>query len=473
LAVKNKIVLHMKSRSPKYLSCILLLLLVLGACKKASLQVAEERFIVGTLTIKATPQLSLLLGKDSALVLVMTPDKVSNNKLIWETSDAAVVSVTETGKIKALKLGTATVTVRSTDGGARTASVAVTVIDHIDFMTTINFNTAAVSIFVTETQKVEATVLPANATYKTLKWTSSNTAVATVSEEGIVTGIAKGTATVTATAIDGSGVNRAVPVEVKEVVPVTGVTLQAALTEPIAIGELFPLGYTVTPTGASVQLLKWTSSNPAVATVSASGVVEGKTAGQVTITVTATNNTAITADISVTVDDAKLNDVFATSKGPWILPTALSSGIIDNGKYVVTMAKQSSGKYRGDFQRTGGAIVHAGKYPIIAIKFNRPVVGNVIFDTGIGSFLNGNNKLTTLTGKDGVQVHYADIAAGSFGAGSTKLSTTANTTLSPFQFKIADIVLTDPVVAAGGDKYGVYWVKSFASLAALQAFINK
>jgi uncharacterized protein YjdB len=463
----------MKSLYPKYLSCVLVLLLALGACKKAAQQLAEEKFIVGTLTIKATPQLSLLLGKDSALVLVMTPDKVSNNKLIWETSDATVVSVTETGKIKALKLGTATVTVRSTDGGARTASVAVTVIDHVELITGITFNTAAVSIFATETVTVGATILPANATYKTLKWTSSNTAVATVSEDGVVTGVAKGTATVTATALDGSGINRSVPVEVKEVVPVTGVTLQAALTEPIAIGELFPLGYTVTPTGASVQLLKWTSSNPAVATVSASGVVEGKTAGQVTITVTATNNTAITANISVTVDDAKLNDVFTTSKGVWIVPTAQATGVIDNGKYLVTMAKQTNAKFRGDFQRTGGVTLHAGKYPIIAIKFNRPVVGNVIMDTNLGSFLNGNNKLTTLVGKDGVQVHYADIAAGSFGAGPTKLSTTANTVLTAFQYKVADIVLTDAEVAAGGDKYAVYWVKSFASVTALQDFINK
>lgn len=135
----------------------------------------------------------------------------------------------------------------------------------------------------------------------------------------------------------------------------------------------------------------------------------------------------------------------------------------------------TSGKYRGDFQRKGGATVDAGSYPIIAFKMLRPAGAaggaNVTFDTNLGSFGNGSNKFSTLTASDGTTVYYYNIATGTFGA-STALSTTATTTLTTFQLKVADLVLTSDEVAAGKNIYYVDWVKSFKSLSDLQAYID-
>jgi hypothetical protein len=176
--------------------------------------------------------------------------------------------------------------------------------------------------------------------------------------------------------------------------------------------------------------------------------------------------------VKVTVEEGKINDVFISSSA-WRAATANSVGVIANNRFKVTMA--TGAKYRGDFQRTAGATVHAGNYPIIAFKFNRPLsdAGNIIFDTNNGSYLNGNNKLTMLTAKDGVSVHYADLSTGTFGASALKLSTTASTKLSIFQLKVADFVITPAQLALGGNTYEVYWVKSFKTVAELEAYIAK
>ena len=111
---------------------------------------------------------------------------------------------------------------------------------------------------------------------------------------------------------------------------------------------------------------------------------------------------------------------------------------------------------RADFKHTGGMTVNPTTYPIIAIKFNKPATANITFDTNNGSFKNGANKYTRITGTD---IYYYDISTGTFGAGGLLL--TAETALSIFQFKIADI--TSPETG-----YSVDWIASFASLADLQ-----
>ncbi|HTN19736.1 MAG TPA: DUF4979 domain-containing protein [Pelobium sp.] len=435
-------------------------------------QIATKRILVSQLQIKTTPELPLLVGKDSLLNFTASPDAPTNGELIWKSDNEAVATVTQDGKISAVSVGTAVVSVSSTDGGARSASVTVKVIDHIDFISDITLGVSSHEIFEGETLTVTPTITPANATYKTLKWTSSNPAIAKVSENGVVTGISKGNVVITASATDGSGKSKSANITVKEVIPVTDISITTVASETLAIGETFPVSYNLVPSNATVQSLIWTSNNAAVATVSDAGVVTGIADGQATISVTAKNNSSIKSSITVVVEAGKINDTFNGTSTVWKTATSGSSFVLANGLFNATMAVQSAGppiKYRGDFQRTGGAILHAGKYPIIAFKFNRPNgTGNVIFDTNNGSYLNGNNKLTTITGKDGIQVHYADLSTGTFGGSAVKLSTTTATTLTTFQLKIADFVL-----ATGDNHYEVYWVKSFKSLTELEAYINK
>ena len=165
-----------------------------------------------------------------------------------------------------------------------------------------------------------------------------------------------------------------------------------------------------------------------------------------------------------------INDDFSTGNTfNWIPATSGSTGQIQNGKYVVNFAPVSGGKYRADFRKNGGVTFHAGTYPIIAIKITKPPRCNYFFDTNLGSYNSTNNNGTKIVTDTG-NVYYWDLSTGKLG--STTLSTTQATTLSSFQIKIADIVLTQEEIAANKTNYEVSWVKSFASVDALRSYLN-
>jgi hypothetical protein len=165
-----------------------------------------------------------------------------------------------------------------------------------------------------------------------------------------------------------------------------------------------------------------------------------------------------------------LNDDFSTgSTHNWTAATSGSSGQLVNGQWRITPALQSSGKYRGDLLKTGGAVLHAGNYPIVAVKFNKPPRCNFFFDTNLGPYNGTNNNATKIAAATG-NVYYWDLSTGRLG--TTVLPTTSATTLSMFQFKIADIVYTQAELAAGDIQYELDWVKTFASVAELRAYLG-
>ena len=140
-------------------------------------------------------------------------------------------------------------------------------------------------------------VLPADASDRTLIFTSSNTEVATVKSFGMVVGVGEGTATITAATKDGSNLKKTCKVTV--FYPVTSVALDKTNGE-LKIGKTLTLKATVNPTYATNSDVTWKSSKASVATVSATGVVTGKKAGTAEITVT-TKDGKKTATCKITV----------------------------------------------------------------------------------------------------------------------------------------------------------------------------
>lgn len=149
-----------------------------------------------------------------------------------------------------------------------------------------------------QTQKLIATVAPANATNKTVTWKTSNKNVATVSENGLVTAVGRGDATITCTAQDGSGVKATCKVTVT--VPVSGIQLSqtsAALT----VGDTLTLTKTIYPSDATNQAVTWTSSSDAVASVDSNGKITAKTAGSAVITCKSVSDNSVVGICNVTV----------------------------------------------------------------------------------------------------------------------------------------------------------------------------
>jgi len=124
-----------------------------------------------------------------------------------------------------------------------------------------------------------ATILPANTTDKTVTWRSGNTAVATVSASGLITPIANGTTTVTATTSNGRSAS--IPVTVTVTIPVTSLTQSIVLS---TVHATMQLSATIQPVNATNLAVTWSSSAPAVATVSATGLVTARAVGNTVIT---------------------------------------------------------------------------------------------------------------------------------------------------------------------------------------------
>jgi uncharacterized protein YjdB len=152
--------------------------------------------------ITLTPtSLTLSVGSSQQLAATIVPANATNKNITWNSNNTAVATVSATGMVTALSIGTATITVTTEDGG-KTATTAITTTDQI-FVSSIAVSPTTATIAMGNQQQLTATILPANASNKNITWTSSNPNVANVSSLGLVTSVAQGTCTITVTTQDG------------------------------------------------------------------------------------------------------------------------------------------------------------------------------------------------------------------------------------------------------------------------------
>lgn len=167
--------------------------------------------------------------------------------------------------------------------------------------------------------------------------------------------------------------------------------------------------------------------------------------------------------------EGKLNDNFSTgSLYNWEIATNGAKGELIDGKFVVTPVLTGDNIYRGDIRKTGGVTLHAGNYPIVAVRTNRPLLCNYVFDTNLGAYNNdyGKNTGTKIEMPSAGDVFYWDLTKGMFG--DVQLPSDTTTELSVFQFKVADIKFQN----GEEHQYNFYWIKTFESVDALKAEIG-
>jgi len=241
---------------------------------------------VAVSSVTVTPA-SANLPVGQTVQLTATPKDANGNPLTgrmvtWSSSNNSVASVTSSGLVSGGAAGSATITATS-EGQSGTASITVTSVP------VASVSVTPTSANVNEGKTVQLTATPKDGggnplSGRTIAWSSSNTAVATVSSSGLVTGKVAGSATITATSEGQSGASAITVVHV----PVASVTVSPA-SGSVPAGSTLQL--TATPKDASGNALTgrtitWSSSDNSVATVSSSGLVSGVVAGSATITAT-------------------------------------------------------------------------------------------------------------------------------------------------------------------------------------------
>ncbi len=275
-----------------------------GKYGECAVTVNKKVIPVTSVTLDKTT-LTLEEGQSGTLTATVAPDNATDKSLTWSSSDPAVASVNEAGVVTALKAGTATIKATANDGSGKYGECAVTVNKKVIPVTSVTLDKTTLTLEEGQSGTLTATVAPDNATDKSLTWSSSNPAVASVNEAGVVTAVKAGTATIKATANDGSGKYGECAVTVnKKVIPVTSVTLDKT-TLTLEEGQTGTLTATVAPDNATDRSLTWSSSNPAVASVNEAGVVTAVKAGTTTVKAVANDGSGKQAECTVTVNKPK------------------------------------------------------------------------------------------------------------------------------------------------------------------------
>lgn len=186
------------------------------------------------------------------------------------------------------------------DGQAHTAMEVATPRGYDKLLFGVSLDVTERGLATGDTLQLTASPFPADATNKSVTWTSSDTSAATVDGSGLVSAVAEGSSVITATTAQGGHTATCtVTVQDKEI-PVAGVSISSeSLT--LEENEAHQLVVTFEPENATNKTITWTSSNPDVAEVSAGGLVTAVSAGTATITgTTADGGFTVTCTVTIT-----------------------------------------------------------------------------------------------------------------------------------------------------------------------------
>ena len=246
-------------------------------------------------------EITLVIGETKAITATVLPENATDKSLRWSISGTDVATV-EDGLVTAVGVGRTILIVSSNDGGKYKTCV-INVTDGSVPIQSISLNESTINMEIGESETLEATVLPENASDKSVTWTSEDPTIATV-EDGLVTAVAEGHTTIIATGSDGitwAGCS----VYVTDPNPsVKSVSLNESTLE-IDLGENSTLTATVMPYNAVDKSVIWESSDTDVATV-ANGVITAVGVGETTIKVTTVDG-GFTATCIVTVVDNSIH----------------------------------------------------------------------------------------------------------------------------------------------------------------------
>ena len=261
---------------------------------KANLKVSFGSAIPVTGVSLNKNSLTLAVSKSETLIATVTPSESVVKSVVWTSDKPEIATVDADGLVTAVMSGNAKITVTTVDGGF-TATCDVTVVQPV---TGISLNKNAMTLNVTETEKLIATVSPELADNKAITWTSNKPEIATVDTDGLVTAVMPGNAKITVTTVDGGFTATC---DITVIQPVTGISLNKnAMT--LNVAETEKLIATVTPENAINKSVIWSSSNSEIATVDDNGLVTALKAGNAEITVMTVDG-EFKAMCNVTVND--------------------------------------------------------------------------------------------------------------------------------------------------------------------------
>ena len=234
-------------------------------------------------------------GETLSLRVKYTPANATMKQAEWKSRNPKVATVDENGVVTGVARGNVTIEAKAVDGSGRSASYNITVTQTAE---TLTMKTREVEVQTGRQVTLSAQVGPGNTDDKSLSWSSSDESIATVSK-GIVKGVKAGECEITC--VSNSNPNLFATARVTVIQRVTKIEFEPSSGISLPVKTRETLNWTVYPEDASVKDVKFTSSNPRVATVNENGTVTGVSRGNVTITAAATDGSGRKGSVRVTV----------------------------------------------------------------------------------------------------------------------------------------------------------------------------
>jgi uncharacterized protein YjdB len=257
---------------------------------------------VATVAVAVTPS-AVVVGQTAIATVTLadsTGNLLSGRVVTWASSNTTVATVDAGGTVVAKAAGSAMIQATS-ESKTSAASLSVSAPAPIP-VASVSVSPPTATLQIGGSTQLSAVTRDGNGnvlTGRVIAWSSTNTGIATVSTSGLVTAVAAGSVSVTASS-EGQLGSSAITVSAPAPVPVASVTVAPA-SSGLLIGATVQLSATTRDANNNVltgRVVTWTSSNSAISTVSASGLVTAIAAGSATITALSETKTG-TATITV------------------------------------------------------------------------------------------------------------------------------------------------------------------------------
>lgn len=260
-----------------------------GSGKQGTCSV-EVRSYVDSVIISGNETVNV--GSSIRLSPTLSPSNAYNKDIVWTSSDTTIATVDTSGNVKGIKPGTVTITAKATDRGTKTGTKTITVKQPVTGIILSGTET----VLRGTNASLTTVITPANASNKTITWSSENPAIAEVNN-GVVTTKTVGSTTIWAIAADGSGTKARFYVTVEE--PVAQITISGEETVPV--DGTIQLSTTISPANAGNKSVLWSTDQSTIATINNQGILKGIQTGTVTVTATASDGSGVSAEYSVRV----------------------------------------------------------------------------------------------------------------------------------------------------------------------------
>ncbi|MBD5358745.1 MAG: Ig domain-containing protein [Bacteroides sp.] len=246
---------------------------------------------------------SVAVGQTIPLAGYVLPADANNKNIIWSSKKTNIATVDKDGFVTGVSEGTTEITATSADNPELKTTCTITVTPKIEV--TVSILPENPTVVVGDTLSLTALVSPTNVK-QDVTWASSDENVAKVDKDGFVIGVGAGTTKITATSVYDETKSQSCDITVTSKKLVTSITMSPEDEQTIVEGRQVSFTASVTPSSATNQDLKWTSSDPSVATVSSYGLVTAISAGETgkaeaTIKAEATDGSGKFATCKVTV----------------------------------------------------------------------------------------------------------------------------------------------------------------------------